>query len=162
VDVGSNNGIEIDSDNESYAVVDVQMHLVGRIMDTENASSKVLPILHEGFSVSAKVNVVNGAVVQVHGEFELKNDGLCKIDRIPDNVDLNVGDELVTSGIGGLFPAGIPIGIVESVSYNSKLERYATLRPYAEIGGLRDLFILVPNESSDMIEDESSMLLPQT
>jgi rod shape-determining protein MreC len=157
VDVGSDNGIEIKGDN-SYAVVDVQMHLVGRIMSTDLTSSKVLPILHEGFAVSAKVNEVNGAVVHIHGEFELKNDGLCKVDQIPANVELKVGDELVTSGVGGFFPAGIPIGVIESVVYTSELDRYATLRPYTQIAGLRDLFVLVPKDASDTDTSEPTDL----
>ena len=159
VDVGSDNGIEIKGDN-SYAVVDVQMHLVGRIMSTDLTSSKVLPILHEGFAVSAKVNEVNGAVVHIHGEYELKNDGLCKVDQIPANIELKVGDELVTSGVGGLFPAGIPIGVIESVVYTSDLDRYATLRPYTQIDGLRDLFILVPKDSIDAETTETADLTP--
>lgn len=144
IDAGQNNGILISDINQSYAVVDAQMNLVGRIQTTDLSSSKVLPILHEGFSVSAKVNTVNGAVVTVHGEVELKENGLCKVDQIPDQVSLQVGDVLVTSGKGGLYPAGIPIGVIVAIDDSSKLNRFATLKPYVDIASLKDVFIMVP------------------
>ena len=90
------------------------MNLVGRVMTTDKDSSKILPLLHEGFTVSAKVNEVNGATVLVSGDITLKSEGLCVVTRIPSNIILKPGQELVTSGEGGLFPAGIPIGVIES------------------------------------------------
>lgn len=153
IDVGSNNGISISAANESYAVVDSQMNLAGRIQSTDLVSSKVLPILHEGFSVSAKVNTVNGVMVIVHGEVELKEDGLCMVDHIPDQVSLQVGDELVTSGAGGLFPAGIPVGVIVSVDDSSVLNRYATLKPYVDISSLKDVFVMVPKDQTEAAAD---------
>jgi len=148
IDAGSSNGIAISDINPSYAVVDAQMNLVGRIQSTDVSSSKVLPVLHEGFTVSAKVNTVNGAIVTVHGEVELKENGLCKVDQIPDQVSLQVGDVLVTSGAGGLFPAGIPVGVIMSVDNSSLLNRYATLKPYVDISSLKDVFIMVPKNQT--------------
>lgn len=147
VDLGENDGFVL-AEGDSYAVVDARMNLVGRIMTTDPESSKVLPLLHEGFSVSAKVNTVNGAVVKISGETSLKQDGLCKVTRIPSTVELKVGDELVTSGQGGLFPAGIPIGVIVSVDYSSELNRTAVLKPHVIIGELKDIFIMVAVEDS--------------
>ena len=148
IDAGSSNEISISDINPSYAVVDSQMNLVGRILSTDVSSSKVLPILHEGFSASAKVNTVNGAVVNVHGEVEHKINGLCVVDQIPDQITLRVGDELVTSGTGGLFPAGIPIGTIMSIGNSSDLGRYATLKPYVDILSLKDVFVMVPKDQT--------------
>lgn len=155
IDIGRSNGIVI-TDTNSYAVVDAQMNLVGRILTTDLASSKLLPILHEGFTVNAKVNTVNGAIVTVHGEVELKEDGLCKVDHIPDQIDLQVGDELVTSGDGGFFPAGIPVGVIVSVDNSSALNRYATLKPYVDISNLKDVFVMVPKEQAS----EAAVITP--
>lgn len=125
------------------------MNLVGRVMVTDEDSSKVLPLLHEGFSLSAKVNVVNGALVMLNGDITLKKDGLCLVTRIPTNTILQVGDELVTSGEGGLFPAGIPIGVIESFDDSDPNHLSATLRPYASLADIKDVFILVPNPNAD-------------
>lgn len=120
------------------------MNLVGKVYSADFTSSKVLPVLHEGFTVSAKVNSVNGADVMIHGEVELKEKGLCMVDQIDENAVLKVGDELVTNGLGGLFPAGIPIGVIVSVDDSSPLSRYATMKPYVDIANLNDVFIMVP------------------
>lgn len=148
IDLGESDGFKV-SEDQSYAVVDARMNLVGRIMTTDPESSKVLPLLHEGFSVSAKVNTVNGAVVRVSGETTLKQDNFCKVTRIPANIELEVGDELVTSGQGGLFPAGIPIGVIVSVDYTSDLNRFAILRPYSDINEMKDVFVMISQEDLD-------------
>ena len=153
IDVGERD--DFDSSTTSYAVVDARMNLVGRVMVTDEDSSKVLPLLHEGFSASAKVNVVNGALVLVTGDFTLKNDGLCLVSRIPSNIVLHKGDELVTSGEGGLFPAGIPIGVIESFDDSDPDNLTATLRPYASVADIKDVFILVPNPNKGASQDES-------
>ena len=52
--------------------------------------------------------------------------------------------QIVTSGDGGLFPEGIPIGVIETVDYSNPLEVTATIRPYSQIGKLEDVFIMIP------------------
>ena len=52
--------------------------------------------------------------------------------------------EIVTSGNGGLFPEGIPIGVVESVDNSNPLQVTAAIRPYSQIGKLEDVFIMMP------------------
>ncbi len=161
INVGTKSGI--DSSTGSYAVVDARMNLVGRVMTTDLESSKILPLLHEGFTVSAKVNVVNGATVMVSGDIILKNQGLCVVTRIPSNIVLQPGDELVTSGEGGLFPAGIPIGVIESFDNSDPNNPKATMRPYAVISDIKDVFIMVPNtEENNGAESQPSTVIPES
>ena len=153
VNVGTDSGI--DSSTGSYAVVDARMNLVGRVMTTDKDSSKILPLLHEGFTVSAKVNEVNGATVLVSGDITLKSEGLCVVTRIPSNIILKPGQELVTSGEGGLFPAGIPIGVIETFDDSDPNDLKATLRPYAVISDIKDVFIMVPNDDTDPTKESA-------
>lgn len=142
IDAGTRDGLAV-SETLTFAVVDAQSRLIGRVLSTDVLSGKVLPLLHEGFAVSAKINVVNGSLMRVRGDFDLKPQGLCLVDQIPQNSGLQVGDELVTSGAGGLFPAGIPIGkITRIVEQESGNERTAYLQPYADLQNLTTLFIL--------------------
>lgn len=149
IGAGKEDGLEL-AGNSSYAVVDTKSNLIGRVIETNNSDSKVLPILHEGFTVNGKVNEVNGAVIIVSGDASLKKKNLCLVTGIDENVILEPGDEIVTSGDGGLFPQGIPIGVIESVDYSDPLNVKATLRPYAEIDDLKDVFIMVPYEKEDV------------
>ncbi len=143
LNAGEKDGIELEEGN-SYPVLDVEMNLVGRVIETSDTESRVLPLLHEGFAVAGKVNEVNGATFMVVGDAELKRQGLCLVKDIDSDVSLKAGMEIVTSGDGGLFPEGIPIGVIETVDYSNPLQVTATLRPYSQIGKLEDVFIMIP------------------
>lgn len=145
IDVGTADGIEVTEDL-TYAVVDVQSNLVGRVLSTDAVSAKILPLLHEGFAVSARVNAVNGSLLRVRGDLDLKQQGLCLIDQIPAHAGLKNGDEIVTSGIGGLFPAGIPIGrIINVIDSPDPGQRRAWLEPYVDLDELETVFVMAGN-----------------
>jgi rod shape-determining protein MreC len=142
IDTGSRDGIAV-SETLTYAVVDANSHLIGRVLSTDILSGKILPLLHEGFAASARINAVNGAALRIRGDYDLKPQGLCLADQIPVGASIQVGDELVTSGAGGLFPAGIPIGrVVQVISADSRTERKAYVQPYADLQDLTAVFIL--------------------
>jgi len=151
--LGNTDGIMLEA-GDSYAVVDVRMNLIGRVIEIDTNESKILPLTHEGFVVSGKVNAVNGAGVTITGDASLKNDGLCLVTGIDPDVILEEGTEIVTSGDGGLFPQGIPIGTIESVDYSDPLNITATLRPYTDIADLNDVFVMVP---FSVIEEQTEL-----
>ncbi len=154
-DMGTDSGLEM-HEGMSYVVVDVHMNLVGRVIEVSEEESTILPILHEGFSVTCKVNEVNGATFLLTGDSSLKRNNLCKITGIdPENIPA-AGTEIVTSGEGGVFPEGIPIGRIISVDASNPLSVTATIEPYSGIEDLQDVFILVPTvEQEADVEGES-------
>ena len=143
LNAGAADGIVLQEGN-SYPVLDVEMNLVGRVIESSDTESRVLPLLHEGFAVAGKVNEVNGATFMVVGDAELKRQGLCLVKGIDPDVHLEPGMEIVTSGDGGLFPEGVPIGVIESVDYSNPQDVKAALKPYSQIGKLEDVFIMIP------------------
>ncbi|MCR4688598.1 MAG: rod shape-determining protein MreC [Saccharofermentans sp.] len=152
VGAGSNDGIDAQS-MEAFPVLDVEMNLVGRVIEVGSSDSMVLPLLHEGFSVACKVNVVNGATMLVSGDASLKNDGLCLVTRIESGTVIEPGTEIVTSGEGGLFPEGIPVGTIVDVDYSNPLAITATLKPNSDIGDIEDVFVMIPYQTE---EEEAS------
>ena len=132
------------------------MNLVGRVIEVNEDDSDILLLLHEGFQVSGKVNAVNGATFLIVGDASLKQQGLCLVTGIDPDTIPNVGDEIVTSGDGGLFPQGIPIGVIESVDTSNELNITATLRPYSDIEDLNDIFIMVPFEEEVQETNETT------
>lgn len=154
VGAGNSDGIYLEQ-GQSLAVVDVRMNLVGRVIEVNEDDSDILLLLHEGFQVSGKVNAVNGATFIIVGDASLKQQGLCLVTGIDPDTIPSVGDEIVTSGDGGLFPQGIPIGVIESVDTSNELNITATLRPYSNIEDLNDIFIMVPFEEEVQETNES-------
>ena len=155
LNAGRSDGIALEEGN-SYPVLDVEMNLVGRVIETSDTESRVLPVLHEGFAVAGKVNAVNGATFMVLGDAELKRQGLCLVKEIDKDVELKPGMKIVTSGDGGLFPEGIPIGVIYSVDYSNPSEITATIKPYSQIGKLEDVFIMIPYVEETADESEAA------
>lgn len=142
VNIGTRESLII-QENTSYAVVDAQMNLIGRVLSSDYTSAKILPILNEGSVISAKMNTAGGSAVRIRGDITLKSTGLCIVDKISDFTSIKVGDEVITSGLGGLFPPGIPIGvIVELRNEDQKIEKMAVLKVYADYKSLTDVFIM--------------------
>ncbi len=147
IDIGTRDGIEV-TETLSFAVVDAQSRLIGRLISTDTSSAKVLPLLHEGFAVSAKINTVNSPLFRVRGDIDIKAQGLCLIDQIPANASLQVGDIVITSGAGGLFPAGIQIGeIVKIIDNDARNQRQAYLKPSTDLENLSTVFVMKGLES---------------
>ena len=142
VDVGERDGISVTETN-SYPVVDPAMHLVGRVYSSDLVSAKILPVLHQGSVVDGRIQRPGGYPVRVRGDLLLRDEGLCLVDQISDDAVLEVGDVVMTSGDGGLYPAGIPIGTISSIVHGQNdTGRTATLKPYVDFDAISYLFIM--------------------
>lgn len=71
-----------------------------------------------------------------------------RLPNIPQSADIRVGDRLVTSGIGGRFPAGFPVGVVEELQPDdTRLFVVAKVRPAARLD--RGLEVLLVSNTVD-------------
>lgn len=74
-----------------------------------------------------------------------------RLPNIPQSADIRVGDRLVTSGIGGRFPAGFPVGVVEALHPDdTRLFVVAEARPAARLD--RGLEVLLVSNTLDETE----------
>jgi rod shape-determining protein MreC len=138
IDIGSNEGIKAD-----YPVVTNTKGLVGRILSSDLTSSKVLTIIDEDSAVAGWISKTGGGHAIVRGDLQLKEKGLCRLDYIPLDVDVEVGDVIETSGLGGIFPKGIMIGkVIEVRKTNSEMNRYAIIKPEADFKRLEEVYVL--------------------
>lgn len=66
-----------------------------------------------------------------------------QLEHLPTNTDIREGDVLVTSGLGGRFPEGYPVGVVSSVKLDTQ-RAYTVIkaRPTAGLQRLRYLLLL--------------------
>jgi rod shape-determining protein MreC len=143
VDIGSREGVQIDS-----PVLTSGKGLVGRVLSTDLTSSEVLTIIDEESAVSCWISKAGGGHAIVRGDMALKEKGLCKMDYIPLEVDVEVGDVIETSGVeGGIYPKGIVIGeVIEVRKTNSDMDRYAIIQPAADFKRLEEVYVLKSNE----------------
>ncbi len=105
---GLNDGVFV-----GQPVVDAE-GLVGQIIDANSLSSRALLITDNTHSVPVLVNR-NGLRAILSGSDDVNK---LELLHIPDTSDIEVGDLLVTSGLGQRFPAGYPVAIVNSVEHD--------------------------------------------
>lgn len=77
------------------------------------------------------------------GDLSLMTEGKLKLQYMAAEVSLIKGDLIVTSGLGGYYPAGLTIGTVDEVRTDEGgAERYAVLLPRCDPSSLHELFII--------------------
>lgn len=96
--------------------------LVGQVVSTAYASSRIL-LFSDPESAIPVVNTRNQVRAIVSGTG--MPDELV-IDNMPRSSDIQPGDLLVTSGLGGVYPKGYPVAVVTSVGFSEDL-------PFAEV-----------------------------
>jgi rod shape-determining protein MreC len=88
--------------------------VVGQIIRVTPFTSEAALLIDDQVSIPVQV-LRNGLRLIAFGSDEV---GKLEIRYLSGNVDVKAGDTLVTSGIGGLFPAGLPVGQVEKVDHD--------------------------------------------
>lgn len=69
------------------------------------------------------------------------------MDNLPRQGDVIVGDTIITSGLGGIFPEGLVIGVVANVSVPERKFFYdIALTPAVNFNGIDELYILAREE----------------
>ena len=97
-----------------------------------------------------------GDLVQVDGNLELMEDGLCKMTVISENADVMIGDTVETSGVGGIYHRGIMIGIVKEFRNNEEgTGQYAIVEPYVDFQRIYEVLI-VTNEYEGVADEKVS------
>ena len=115
--------------------------VVGQIIAVGHKSSRVLLLSDVTHSIPVQV-LRNDVRVIASGTG--RSDELV-LDNVPRSVDIVQGDLLVTSGLGGRFPEGYPVGIVENVSRDgSNYFATVSVKPLASLERLRYVLLLWP------------------
>ncbi|MFO7637587.1 MAG: rod shape-determining protein MreC [Clostridia bacterium] len=138
IDIGRSGGVYIDA-----PVLSEDNYLVGRIHTVGFNSSTVITIMDETSGISGWITKEEGGHVAVRGDIRHRETNLCMVESIPHDLEIRVGDQVETSGLGGIYPKGILIGEVVAVfKEENRMERYALMRPYVNFYTLREVYVL--------------------
>jgi rod shape-determining protein MreC len=117
--------------------------LVGRVVEVTPTTAKVQlitdPVSAAGGLIQRTrvIGIVSGSL----------GAGL-KVRYLPLMAEIAIGDEVVTSGMGGVFPKGIPLGrVIAAERRSGALFQEATLAPNVDLSRLEEVLILVGTES---------------
>ncbi|MFZ5942741.1 MAG: rod shape-determining protein MreC [Bacillota bacterium] len=147
---GTNDGVKKD-----MAVVTHQ-GLVGRIINVTSEASEVLLILDQEGAVGGRV----WATRETPGVVEGTGDGSSHLRMIhlPHDVNIKIGDIIVTSGLGGLFPPEIRIGeVIEVKDDVSGLMKQTIIKPFVNFARLEEVFVILEINEGYRIQEELKM-----
>jgi rod shape-determining protein MreC len=118
-------------------VVMTESGVVGRVIEASGPWAKVQLVTDRAAALGA---YLEGARRQgiAHGSAP---DEL-ELDHIPRQVAVEVGDRVLTAGIDGVYPRGLPVGFVVAVEPGSEMFHRIRVRPYVELSELGVVFLL--------------------
>ncbi|MDO4542778.1 MAG: rod shape-determining protein MreC [Bacillota bacterium] len=148
VDKGSADGI-----TENMAVVN-QDGLVGRTKNVTAHTSEVLLILDAQGSLGGMTqgSRIPGVLTGIGG-----GKGLLNMKNLPFNAEIQLNDIVVTSGEGGVFPAGLLVGTIVKVGNSADgLSKEAVVEPFCDFDSITEVLILIPNPDKDNDDNENS------
>lgn len=133
IDIGSQDGVF-----DGQAIVDAD-GVVGQVIKAGLLTSQAMLISDTNHALPVEINR-NGLRTIVVGTGEIDR---LELPFVVNNADIRVGDLLVTSGLGGGFPAGYPVAIVASVTRIPQ-DPYAdvTATPAASLGQVREVMLI--------------------
>jgi rod shape-determining protein MreC len=117
--------------------------LVGRVERANGHASRVLTLLHHDCAVAARIerSRVDGVL-----QWEFGTQPVLNLRYISSQEDVKVGDRVVTSGLGGIFPQGIRIGIVSRVGLEPNgLMKEIIVRPAVDFRSVEEVLVYVPS-----------------
>jgi len=110
--------------------------LVGRVISAVPGYAKVQLVSDRAAAIGAMVRRTRRqGVVHSVGERLV-------LDYVPLQADVKVGDEVVTSGIDGIYPRGLPVGRVMSVDAGQELFLDVAIEPAVDFGMLDQVYLL--------------------
>ena len=124
--------------HEKQSVLDAN-GIVGQVIRSLPLSSEVMLITDPNHAIPVQVNR-NGLRTIAIGSGLL---GRLNLPFLPNNADIVPGDLLVTSGLGGTFPQGYPVAVVDSFTAQPN-KPFANIHatPKAKLDRLRELLLV--------------------
>ncbi len=119
-----------------------QEGLVGHITEVGATWSKAVILTETASAVGGFVER-SGVLGVVEGTYELRTEGLCQMVYIEPDSDIRVGDKVVSSGIGGVYPRGLVIGKITEIKMDEASRTLtATIEPTADLDSISKLMII--------------------
>ena len=137
LDKGTTDGVAVND-----AIISDRGYLLGMVVEADATSCKVMTILHPSFNAAVVVSRTreNGIL---NGNADYAADGLCALTNLDRNAESRKGDQVITTGLGGVFPPNLLVGTVqEVVPEQSGKSSIAVVKPGADPRTIKHVFII--------------------
>ena len=137
LDQGSTDGVAVND-----AIISDRGYLLGVVVEVAATSCKVMTILHPSFNAAGVISRTreNGIIT---GSADYAADGQCVLTNLDRTTEARKGDQVITTGLGGVFPANLLVGTVqEVVPEQSGKSSSAVILPGADPRTVKHVFIV--------------------
>ena len=137
LDQGSTDGVAVND-----AIISDRGYLLGVVVEVDATSCKVMTILHPSFNAAGVISRTreNGIIT---GSADYAADGQCVLTNLDRATEARKGDQVITTGLGGVFPANLLVGTVQEVlPEQSGKSSSAVILPGADPHTVKHVFIV--------------------
>lgn len=137
LDQGSTDGVAVND-----AIISDRGYLLGVVVEVDATSCKAMTILHPNFNAAGVISRTreNGIIT---GSADYAADGQCVLTNLDRATEARKGDQVITTGLGGVFPANLLVGTVqEVVPEQSGKSSSAVILPGADPRTVKHVFII--------------------
>ncbi len=134
INVGTNDGVDVNM------TVIADKGLVGHVISVTEKTAKVQVIIDAASTVSAKITTTDESIIC---KGTLENNQILRASYIPTGAELIQGDNVSTSGLGGIYPQGIHIGTIKEIITTSNIiDRYAIIEPAVDFSKVTNVLVV--------------------
>ena len=147
INMGSLNGIS------PYDPVITAEGLVGYVKSVSLTSSTVVTVLDPTVKAGAYDTRTDDSGIVV-GSAKLAKNGQCRMNDLTRDCTVAIGDSIVTSGGGGIFPEGLMVGTVNTMGQDKgDIMYYAVIDTAVNFEKLRNVMVITSFEGQTMLKD---------
>ena len=140
IDLGSRDGMRT-----NLAVLTPDCFLVGKVQTVGETRSQILLLGDPGLRVSVLAGTNNESGVVISISTSPRGNNLMDLAYLSAASRIHPGDKAITSGVGGVFPGGIPVGqVVDLQPQDNGLSMAARVRLFADLTALEEVWVILP------------------
>ena len=133
IDVGLSNGVK---PNQAVLTPD---GIIGKTIQVGKKSSQVQSISDNNFRLSVRI-MPSGAV----GILRWQKNNICKIYEVQKNVNINIGDRVITSGFSKIYPPKLPVGFVSGVyDERGSYQKVVNVEIQNDFESIQNVFVVI-------------------
>lgn len=145
LDVGTAVGVSVN------APVITDSGLVGWVCQADATTCKVKTILSPDTKAGVQGKQSGDSGI-LSGSATLCDQNLTGMNALAENNKLRPGDMVVTAGIGGVYPSGLPVGEVQSIEFNKyDASRSAVIKPYVDVRSITTAAVITRFEARSKV-----------
>ena len=115
--------------------------VIGHVIHSSPNSSKVLLITDSRSAVDSLFQETRESGITVG-----TGENICEMKFVPISAKINLGDKVISSGLGGVFPKGLVVGrVVDIVKQSQELFQDIMVEPSADLSNIEEVIVLLPN-----------------